>query len=286
MPKFCPKCGKKLKAGAKFCSSCKGVPKPRSSSKPKSSSKSKSVSGSKPASSQPKTLKPTVKKVAPSVRPAPPVRPVPPTRPARPAPPRSVPAPRPVYPPSLPAKKGGMGCGTGCAIGCLIIAIVTFLIIAALVGVGYYFLFMREVEEGGYFDIESESKKQKVVKCSDSIACLDENLKKCARAKGETEIGDFAEVDFKILGKSDDSCVVYAEVTKMKDIPSQLEILPSFILDRILESFSMECLIPKKVYTQGLEDTREYIADNMFDACRGTTIDLLKKFGVEELEYD
>lgn len=224
--------------------------------------KSKSVSKPKPVTSK-----------------LPPPRPVPPARPIPPA--------RPVYqaaPP--PPKKGGMGCGMGCAIGCLIIAIIAFLIIAAIVGVGYYFLFMRESEIGGYFDIDKASKSQKVVKCGDSVACLDENLKKCARAKGETEIGDFAEVDLKILGKSDDSCVVYAEVTKIKDIPSQLDILPSFMLDKILESFSMECLIPKKTYTQGLEDTREYIADNMFDACRGKTIDLLKKFGVEEFEYD
>ena len=229
--------------------------------------KSKSAPNPKPIISKSKAPRSEAKRAVPSARPVPPARPV-------------------YQAASPPPKKGGMGCGMGCAIGCLIIAIIVFLIIAAIVGVGYYFLFMRESEIGGYFDIDKASKSQKVVKCGDSVACLDENLKKCARAKGETEIGDFAEVDLKILGKSDDSCVVYAEVTKIKDIPSQLDILPSFMLDKILESFSMECLIPKKTYTQGLEDTREYIADNMFDACRGKTIDLLKKFGVEEFEYD
>ncbi len=257
MPKFCPKCGKKLKPGAKFCASCGATPKAQTSK------------SAKPANKQKPKPKSTAKKSTPSTQstPAPPARPVYQAAPPQP-------------------KKGGMGCGMGCGIGCLIIAIIVFLIIAALIGVGYYFLFMRESEVGGYFDIDKASKSQKVVKCDDSIACLDENLKKCVRAKGETEIGDFAEVDFKILGKSDGSCVVFAEVTKIKDIPSQLEILPSFMLDKILESFSMECLIPKRIYTQGLEDTREYIADNMFDACRGRTIDLLKNLGVEEFEYE
>ena len=254
-------------------------PKSKSVSKSKTSPKPKSASKPKPVSPKSKAPRSEAKRAAP------PVRPVAPPSPVRPAPPVS-PA-RPVYQAApSPPKKGGMGCGMGCGIGCLIIAIIVFLIIAALLGVGYYFLFVRESKVGGYFDIENSSKSQKVVKCDDSVACLDENLKKCARAKGETEIGDFAEVDFKILGKSDDSCVVFAEVTKIKDIPSQLEILPSFMLDKILEGFSMECLIPEKTYTQGLEDTREYIADNMFDACRGKVIDLLKKLGVEEFEYE
>ncbi len=249
--------------------------------------KSKSATKPKPVSSKSKAPRSEVKRTVFPVRPVTPQHPVRPARPVPPSRPRPVPPARPVYqaaPP--PPKKGGMGCGMGCGIGCLIVAIIVFLIIAALIGVGYYFLFVRESEVGGYFDIEDASKSQKVVKCGDSVACLDENLKKCARAKGETEIGEFAEVDLKILGKSDDSCVVYAEVTKIKDVPSQLDILPSFMLDKILESFSMECLIPKKTYTQGLEDTREYIADNMFDACRGKTIDLLKKFGVEKFEYE
>ena len=257
MAKFCPKCGKKLKTGAKFCPSCGTTLKTKKAEQTKQSEQTKQAKKSEQVEHS--------KKVTATPPPAPPVY-------------------QAASPP--PPKKGGMGCRMGCGIGCLIIAIIVFLIIAALIGVGYYFLFVRESEVGGYFDIDKTSKSQKVVKCDDSITCLDENLKKCARAKGETEIGDFAEVDLKILGKSDSSCVVFAEVTKIKDIPSQLEIVPSFILDKILESFSMECLIPKKIYTQGLEDTREYIADNMFDACRGKTIDLLKKFGVEEFEYE
>ena len=259
----------------------KSVHKSKTSPKPKSASKLKSVPPKPQASS------PVAKRAVSPVRPVAPPSPARPARPVPPSRPRPVPPARPVYQAAPPQpKKGGMGCGMGCGIGCLIIAIIVFLIIAALIGVGYYFLFVRESEVGGYFDIEDASKSQKVIKCGDSVACLDENLKKCVRAKGETEIGDFAEVDLKILGKSDDSCVVYAEVTKIKDVHAPLDILPSFMLDKILESFSMECLIPKKTYTQGLEDTREYIADNMFDACRGKTIDLLKKFGVEEFEYE
>ena len=262
MPKFCPKCGKKLKPGIKFCSSCGKTLKANPSKSSRQQSKAKKTVRS--SSTGPKSAKTAT------------VKPVPLSRPAR-----------PVYQAAPPQpKKSGMGCGMGCGIGCLIIAIVVFLIIAALIGVGYYFLFMRESEVGGYFDIDKTSKSQKKVKCDDSVACLDENLKKCARAEGETKIGDFAEVDLEILGKSDGSCVVFAEVTKMKDIPSQLEILPSFILDKILEDFSMECLIPKKIYTLGEEETREYIADNMLDVCRGKVIDLLKKLGVEEFEYE
>lgn len=259
MPEFCPKCGKKLKIGAKFCSSCGKILKAQSSKTSRKQSDTK-----KAASSSSAGLISTKTTAAKPVSPA-----------------------RPVYQaaPSQP-KKSGTGCRMGCVIGCLIIVIIVFLIIAVLISVGYYFLFVRESKTGGYFDIEDTPESQKVVKCGDSIACLDENLKKCARAKGETEIGDFAEVDFKILGKSNSSCVIFAEVTKIKDVPSQLEILPSFMLDKVLESFSMECLIPKKVYTQGLEDTGEYIADNMFDACRGKVIDMLKKFGVEEFEYE
>jgi len=207
MPKFCPKCGKKLKPGAKFCASCGATPKVQTSK------------SAKPANKQKPKPKSTAKKFTPSTKstPARPARPIPPSPPARPVRPRPAPPARPVYQAAPPQpKKGGMGCGMGCGIGCLIIAIIVFLIIAALIGVGYYFLFMRESEVGGYFDIDKASKSQKVVKCDDSITCLDENLKKCARAKGETEIGDFAEVDFKILGKSDGSCVVFAEVTKIK----------------------------------------------------------------------
>ncbi len=277
MPKFCPKCGKKLKPGIKFCSSCGKTLKANPSKASHKRSNAKKAAGS--PSAGPKSAKTT------TARPVSPVRPATPSSPAHPV--RPVPPAHPVYqtaPP--PRKKGGMGCGMGCGIGCLVIAIVAFLIIAALIGVGYYFLFMRESEAGEYFDIEDASKSQKKVKCDDSVACLDENLKKCARAEGETEIGEFAEVDLEILGKSDGSCVVYAEVTKMKDIPSQLDVIPSFMLDKILESFSMECLIPKRIYTLGEEDTREYIADNMFDACRGKTIDLLKSLGVEEFEYE
>ena len=96
----------------------------------------------------------------------------------------------PVPPASAPAgasagKKGG-GCGTGCLIGCLIAALVALLILAGLIGTGYYFLSrMKKGEPGEYFDIDAKSKKEKTIKCGDSLTCLEDNLKKCAPAKAK-----------------------------------------------------------------------------------------------------
>ncbi len=230
MPKFCPKCGKKLKPGAKFCPAC-GV-KMR-------------------------------------MRAAPP-------RPSSP-------------PPPPPPSKGGAGCGTGCLIGCLIVILVILLILGVLIGTGYYFLSkMKKGEAGDYFDIDPKSKKEKTVKCGDSLSCLEENLKKCARAKGEAELGEFAEAEFEILGfaEGSDSCVVYAEIKELKELPEGLGVIPDFILEKIFEDLFFECLIPEKVYQKGIEDVGEYIGDNLVEACEGPLFDFAEKFGVdlEELE--
>lgn len=184
--------------------------------------------------------------------------------------------------PVPPKGGGGSGCGVGCAIGCLIIVLITLLILGALIGTGYYFLFMRESEPGSYFDVDK--KVGKTVKC-DTASCLEENLKKCAPANDETEIGEFAEVEFEILGQSGDFCVVYAEVTELKEIPSQLEVVPDFILEKLLENLTLECLIPERVYTQGIEEVGDYIGENLHAACKGPLFDLMDKFGIEIEEY-
>lgn len=190
----------------------------------------------------------------------------------------------PVAPAAPVPPKGGGGsrCGVGCAIGCLIMVLITLLILGALIGTGYYFLFMREKEPGSYFDVDK--KAEKTVKC-DTASCLEENLKKCTPANGETEIGEFAEVEFEILGQSGDFCVVYVEVTELKEIPSQLEVVPGFILEKLLENLTLECLIPERVYTQGIEEVGDYIGENLQVACKGPLFDLMDKFGIEIEEF-
>jgi len=218
MPKFCVKCGKRLKPGKSFCTSC----------------------GAK-------------------VR----VRVVP-----------TPPAP----------SKGGAGCGTGCLIGCLIVVLIVLLIFGLLVGAGYYFFSnMKKGEAGDYFDIDPKSKKEKTIKCKDSLACLEDNLKKCAPAKGEAGLGEFAEAEFEILGfaEDSDSCVVFAKITELNELPEGLGLIPDFILEKVFEDLSFECLIPEKVYQKGVEDVGEYIGDNLVESCEGPLFDLAEKFGVD-----
>jgi len=236
MPKFCPKCGKKLKPGAKFCPAC----------------------GAKMRARQ--------------------------IRQTAPAPPA---APRPAAAPP-PPPKGGAGCGTGCLIGCLILVLVVLLILAGLIGGGYYLLSRMKKGEPGYFDIDPKSEKEKAIKCKDSLPCLEENLKKCARAKGEAELGEFAEAEFEVLGLAEgsNSCVVYAEISELKELPEGLGVIPDFVLEKIFEDLFFECLIPENVYKRGIEDVGEYIGDNLVEACEGPLFDFAERFGVdlEELE--
>lgn len=199
------------------------------------------------------------------------------------------PAPRPAAPLPPPPPKGGKGCGVGCAVGCLIVALVILLILAGLIGTGYYFLSkIKKGEPGEYFDIDPKSKKEKTIKCGDSLTCLEDNLKKCAPAKGEADLGEFAEAEFEILGLAEDSdsCVVFAKISELKELPEGLNVIPGFILEKVFEDLSFECLIPEKVYQKGVEDVGEYIGDNLVEACRGPLFDLAEKFGVdlEDLE--
>jgi len=211
------------------------------------------------------------------------------TRKTAPAPaPRTVP-PRPIAPLPPPPSRGGTGCGTGCLVGCLITVLVILLILGVLIGIGYYFLSgMKGGEAGEYFDIDPKSKKEKTIKCGDSLTCLEDNLEKCAPAKGEADLGEFAEAEFEVLGfaEGSDSCVVFAKITELKELPEGLNVIPDFLLDKVFEDLSFECLIPEKVYKKGIEYVGEYIGENLVEACKGPLFDLAEKFGVdlEDLE--
>jgi len=180
-----------------------------------------------------------------------------------------------------PPPKKGSGCGAGCLIGCLIVLIVFIVLIAILFGIFYYYLFMREVRPGSYFDVDDN--QPKTVNC-DTFSCLDNNLKDCKPAKGEAELGDFATADIEILGTSGSECIVFAEITEINELPSGLDSVPEFIIEKILNSATLECSVPKKVYSQGMEELGEYIGDNMYEACDGPLFDMAEKFGVD-LEY-
>ena len=90
----------------------------------------------------------------------------------------------------LPPKRSGRG--ISCLIGCLIIFLLFILITAVLIGVIYYFLFLREKEPGSYFEVDFSTAK--TVDCEGSLVCLDSNFKKCVPAKGTTDMGDFAQL--------------------------------------------------------------------------------------------
>lgn len=192
---------------------------------------------------------------------------------------------RPVAPPP-PPKKGG-GCALGCGLGCLITLIVTLLVIGGLIGFGYYYFFVRDKGGGNYFDIDAEDEAKKPEECGSSLNCLENNLKICDPAKGETEIEDAIEIELSVVGSSGKSCVVYIEITNVDtdELPEQLEFLekiPSFIRGFILKSLHGECLVPQNVYTLGMEETMEYLGENMLDVCRGNLLDFFAKYSEQD----
>ena len=169
--------------------------------------------------------------------------------------------------------------------GCLIVLLVFILILAILFGTLYYFLFLREKEPGSYFDIDSGVGK--TVDCEDSLSCIEDNLKKCLPAKGKTEMGDFAEVELEVLGTSGgDACVVYAKIIEVNELPSGLDAVPDFMLEKMFENLSMECLVPEKIYKQGIDSIGDYIGENIYQACKGPLFDWAEKFGVDLEDID
>lgn len=173
------------------------------------------------------------------------------------------------------------GCGIGCFVGCLVVVIIFLIIIAVLVGLFWYF-FLREREPGSYFEIDNASKEAAVVECTSAL-CLENNLKTCSPAEGETDIGDFAAAEIKILGKEkgSNSCIVYVKVMELKETPEELDAIPDFILETTMNNLSLECLVPSAEYKQGVEAVGEYVSENMINACKGPLLDFIDKFGIE-----
>jgi len=64
-------------------------------------------------------------------------------------------------------------------------------------------------------------------------------------------------------------------------MPEGMESVPDFILESMMNNFSLECLVPQTEYAQGIEAVGEYISDNMVDACKGPLLDFADKFGIE-----
>lgn len=177
-----------------------------------------------------------------------------------------------------PPPPRGSGCGAGCLIGCLVVIVIAILVLGAVIGIIYYYVFAREVRPGSYFDVDDN--QPKTVKC-DTLSCLEENLEKCAPAKGEAEMGEFAVAEIEVLGTSGSSCVVYAEIKEIKELPPGLTGIPDFILDKMFTNLSLECLIPENVYKEGIEEMGDYIGENMAEVCEGPLFDLAEKFGVD-----
>lgn len=168
----------------------------------------------------------------------------------------------------------------GCLIGCLIVFLLFILLAAILIGTVYYFLFLREKEPGLYFEVYPSALE--TVDCKDSFECLSDNLEKCAPAEGAAEMGELATAALKILGASQkDSCVVYVKILEVKKLPPELNAIPSFIVENMFENLSMECLVPKDVYQEGIEKTGDYIGANIYEICKSPLFDFMDKIGIE-----
>jgi len=223
MPNFCTKCGKQAKPGIKFCVSCGGKLKTKSTS---------------------------------------------------PSPPPPV-----VSPPVVTPPRGKSG-GVGCLVGCLVIILVFILLVGGLIGAGYYFLSkLKKAEPGDYFEVDAKSGE--TTSCGSSLSCIDESLKTCSSATGEANLGEFAEVEFEVLGTSGSSCVVFVKIVDIKELPDELDLIPDFILNSMFKDLSMECLVPKTAYSRGMEYVGEYIGENMTEACKGPLFDMAEKFGID-----
>jgi len=182
-------------------------------------------------------------------------------------------------PPPRTRRRGGSGC-SGCLMGCLISGLISLLISAVLIGGAYYFFTqLKKAEPGDYFEIDNPGGK--VIECGDSLSCVEENIESCSKASGEADLGEFASVEFEVMGKSGTSCVVFAKIVDINELPEGMDMVPSFILDIILKDLSMECLIPRNIYTGGVEKIGGYISDNMVDVCEGPLFDMAEKFNVD-----
>ena len=169
-------------------------------------------------------------------------------------------------------------------LGCLVSSLVSFLIFLILIGGAYYFFTnMKKTEPGSYFQVDDEGGI--VSECKDSLDCLDEEVKECGKAKGITALGDFADVELEVLGKSGTSCVVFGRIIEVKEIPVEVAYLPDVVLNELFKDLSMECLVPQEIYTGGIESIGVYIGDNTVEVCKGPLFDVADKFNIDLSKY-
>ena len=181
------------------------------------------------------------------------------------------------YPPKV--KKQKSGCLT-CLFGFLIMNIIFLLIIGGLIWGAYYFLTnFKKAEPGDYFKVDNIN--DPVLDCKDSLSCVQESIENCKKAKGVSDLGDFAEMELEVVGKSGTSCVVYAKILEIKELPESMSLIPSFVSDSVFKDLSMECLVPQSVYTQGIEKIGEYVKENSTESCKGSLIEMLDKLNID-----
>jgi len=187
---------------------------------------------------------------------------------------------------SSPSPPKNSGCKKGCLIGCLAFVLVNLLILGLLIGGGWWLINKIKAgkDPGSYFGISSASKKEKTVDCGSSAGCLETELKKCSPAEGKLDINELIKAEFQVLGISGDNadfCVIYFKITEIKEMPKNMENLPSFVLEKLLKDLSMECLVPESIYKQGIDKTGEYVGENMSKICKGSLFDIAEKFGID-----
>ncbi len=165
-------------------------------------------------------------------------------------------------------------------LGCLVSSLISFLISVLLIGGAYYyFTNFKKVEPGDFFKVDNPDGP--VIDCKDSLSCVQESIENCEKAKGISELGDFAEIELDIVGKSGTSCVVFAKILEIKKLPESMSLVPDFVSNSIFKDLSMECLVPYSAYSQGIEKIGEYVKENSTENCQGPLMDMVDKLNID-----
>ena len=88
---------------------------------------------------------------------------------------------------------------------------------------------------------------------------------------------DFVILYFEVLGKKENSCVIYFKVKELKQTPPGLDPISEIALKSLLKDSPMECLVPKEYYQKGSKEAIDYALENIQNVCKGGLIDLLDK---------
>lgn len=176
-------------------------------------------------------------------------------------------------------KKEKSGC-TGCLIGFLIMNVISLLVIGGLIwGAYYFFTNFKKVEPGDFFEVDNPDGP--VIDCKDSLSCVQESIENCDKSKGISNLGDFAEIELEVVGKSGTSCVVFAKILEVKKLPESMNLVPDFVSNSIFKDLSMECLVPYSAYSQGIEKMGEYVKENSTENCKGPLMDMVDKLNID-----